>query len=60
MTKQCRDCGNELEPAARGCPGCAMNFAAEHMIDHFIWRRLVPSIVLIVIIALLALFLLRR
>jgi RNA polymerase subunit RPABC4/transcription elongation factor Spt4 len=42
-TKTCRDCGNVLEQAARGCPRCALNFDAENKIDRFIWRRFVPS-----------------
>ena len=45
--KTCRDCGTVLEQTARGCPRCALNFEAENMIDRFIWRRLVPSLVLI-------------
>jgi predicted amidophosphoribosyltransferase len=52
--KTCRDCGNVLEPNARGCPRCALNFEAESMIDRFIWRLLVPSLLLIVL-ALIAL-----
>jgi hypothetical protein len=43
-TKICRDCGNVLEPAARGCPRCAMNMEAENMIERFIWRRVIPFI----------------
>jgi RNA polymerase subunit RPABC4/transcription elongation factor Spt4 len=45
-TKTCRDCGNVLEQAARGCPRCALNFDAEDMIDRFFWRGLVPGLVL--------------
>lgn len=45
--KTCRDCGNVLEQSARGCPRCALNFEAETMIDRFIWRRLVPCLLLV-------------
>jgi len=41
----CRDCGNQLEQTARGCPRCARNIEAEDMIDRFIWRRFVPSVI---------------
>lgn len=54
-TKKCRDCGNELDLQARGCPRCALNFDAENMIDRFFWRRLVPGLFLLfVIVAVLA------
>jgi nitrous oxidase accessory protein NosD len=46
-TKTCRDCGNVLAPNARGCPRCAMNMEAEDMIDRIIWRRFVPSVILL-------------
>ena len=46
-TKTCRDCGNMLEQTARGCPRCAMNVEAENMIDRFIWRRFVPSVIVL-------------
>ena len=46
-TKTCRDCGNVLEQAARGCPACALNFEAENMIDRWIWRRLLPGLFLL-------------
>ena len=52
--KTCRDCGNVLEPNARGCPRCAMNFEAENMIDRFVWRRVLPGL-LIVVLAVIAL-----
>ena len=52
--KTCRDCGNVLEQNARGCPRCAMNFEAENMIDRFIWRRVLPGL-LIVVLAVIAL-----
>lgn len=48
-TKTCRDCGNVLEQEARGCPRCALNFEAENMIDRFVWRRLVPILLLFVL-----------
>ena len=52
--KICRDCGNQLEQTARGCPRCARNIEAEDMIDRFIWRRFVPSVIVVacVIVAL--------
>jgi hypothetical protein len=37
-----------LEPKARGCPRCALNFEAENMIDRFIWRVVLPVALLIV------------
>lgn len=43
--KPCRDCGYELAANARGCPRCARNVEAEQMIDNFIWRRLVPLLI---------------
>jgi len=45
-TKTCRDCGNMLEQTARGCPRCALNMEAEKMIERFIWRRFLPSVIL--------------
>jgi predicted amidophosphoribosyltransferase len=60
MKKACRDCGNQLEVNARGCPHCARNVQAEQMIDRFIWQRLVPLLILVVLIAAGAIFLLRR
>jgi hypothetical protein len=60
MKKACRDCGNQLEVNARGCPRCARNVQAEQMIDRFIWQRLVPLLILVVLIAAGAIFLLRR
>jgi len=53
--KTCRDCGNVLEPEARGCPRCALNFEAETMIDRFIWRRFVPGVLVVVVLAVFAL-----
>jgi len=38
-----------LEPKARGCPRCALNFEAENMIDRFVWRVILPGVLLIVI-----------
>ena len=52
--KTCRDCGNVLDQDARGCPRCAMNFEAENMIDRFVWRRVLPGL-LIVVLAVIAL-----
>ena len=49
--KPCRDCGYLLELNARGCPRCAMNVEAERMIERFIWRGLVPGVLLVVVIA---------
>ena len=57
--KTCRDCGNVLEQNARGCPRCALNFEAETMIDRFIWRRLMPSLVLIAVALIALVYLLR-
>jgi predicted amidophosphoribosyltransferase len=53
-TKTCRDCGNVLEQAARGCPRCALNFDTENKIDRFIWRRFVPFVIVLafVVVAL--------
>lgn len=47
--RTCRDCGNVLERTARGCPRCALNFEAEAMIDRFVWRRVVPGLVVAVL-----------
>lgn len=55
----CRDCGHTLEPHARGCPRCALNLEAESMIDRFIWLRLVPTFIVVVVLAVVAVFLLR-
>ena len=54
-TVSCRDCGLALPPAARGCPRCALNLEAESMIDRFVWRRLVP---VVIVVALALVFLL--
>lgn len=56
----CRDCGNLLEPGARGCPQCALNVEAESMIDRFIWWRFVPGVILLAILATGALIYLIR
>ena len=45
----CRDCGYLLDPKCRGCPKCAMNLEAERMIDRFVWRKLVPALILLTI-----------
>jgi len=58
-TKTCRDCGNVLEQDARGCPRCAMNFEAENMIDRFIWLRILPGLVIIVLAIIALLYYLR-
>ena len=34
-----------------GCPQCALNLEAENMIDRFIWRRFVPGLILLGILA---------
>jgi hypothetical protein len=47
----CRDCGYLLQPADRGCPQCALNLEAESMIDRFFWRRLLPGVILLGILA---------
>jgi hypothetical protein len=47
----CRDCGYMLQPGDRGCPQCALNLGAENMIDRFIWRRFVPGVILLGILA---------
>jgi len=57
--KPCRDCGYELATNARGCPRCARNVEAEEMIDHFIWRRLVPLLI-VILVAGVVIFLWRR
>lgn len=38
-----------LAPDARGCPRCAMNFAAESMIDRFI-RRFLAGLILVILL----------
>jgi predicted amidophosphoribosyltransferase len=48
--KTCRDCGNVLEQTARGCPGCALNFEAENKIDRFLWRRVAPTLFVVVLV----------
>ena len=56
--KTCRDCGNVLEQKARGCPRCALNFEAENMIDRFVWRLVVPSVLMVVMVLLVLVYLL--
>jgi len=56
----CRDCGNMLDPSSRGCPKCALNLEAENMIDHFIWRRFLPAIVIAAIALAAVLFYVAR
>lgn len=58
-TGSCRDCNNVIEPNARGCPRCALNLEAEAMIDRFIWRRLVPGLVIFALAAVGLVYLLR-
>lgn len=58
-TKACRDCGNLLDQNARGCPRCALNLEAENMIDGFIWRRVVPGVVLVALLLIAWVFLVR-
>jgi RNA polymerase subunit RPABC4/transcription elongation factor Spt4 len=58
-TKTCRDCGNVLEQQARGCPRCAMNIDAENMIDRFIWRGVVPGIILVALAVIALIYFLR-
>jgi hypothetical protein len=58
-TKTCRDCGNVLEQHARGCPRCALNFEAESSIDRFVWRRLLPGVVVVVLVMVAVVYLLR-
>jgi predicted amidophosphoribosyltransferase len=57
--KTCRDCGNVLEPNARGCPRCALNLEAENMIDRFIWRRFVPGVIVMAFLVVALVYLLR-
>jgi RNA polymerase subunit RPABC4/transcription elongation factor Spt4 len=59
--RACRDCGHLLENTARGCPRCAMNVEAERMIERFVWRRLVPGVIIIGVLAAAAvIYLVRR
>ena len=58
-TKTCRDCGNMLAHEARGCPRCALNFEAEDAIDRFVWRRLLPGVVLVILAVVGLVYLLR-
>ena len=60
MKQACRDCGYQLEVNARGCPRCARNVEAEQMIDRFIWRRLVPLLIGLLLVGVGAIFLLRK
>lgn len=48
IAKPCRDCGYMLDVALRGCPQCALNVEAERMISRFVWRRLVPVVVIVI------------
>ena len=57
--KTSRDCGNVLEHDARGCPRCALNFEAENMIDRFIRRLLLPSLLVLVVAVITLVYLLR-
>ena len=55
----CRDCGNQLEQTARGCPRCARNIEAEDMIDRFICRRFVPSVIAVTFVVVALIYFLR-
>jgi RNA polymerase subunit RPABC4/transcription elongation factor Spt4 len=55
----CRDCGYLIDAQARGCPRCAMNVEAEAMIERFVWRRLVPGIIIVVVGAAAIIYLIR-
>ena len=57
--KPCRDCGNLLDPGLRGCPICALNIEAEEMIGRFVWRRLVPGLVALALIAAAVIYFVR-
>ena len=46
----CRECGHVLSANLRDCPRCALNLEAETMIDRFVWRRLLPALVVLVIV----------
>lgn len=56
----CRDCGNMIDPSSRGCSTCALNLDAERMIDRFVWRRLVPAVIILAVLFLAAFFYLYR
>jgi len=58
--RACRDCGHLLENTARGCPRCAMNVEAERMIERFVWRRLVPGVMIIAVLTAAAIIYLVR
>jgi len=58
-TRTCRDCGNLLAQSARGCPHCACNIEAEEMIDRFIWRRVVPCVIVAAVAIVALAYLLR-
>ena len=60
MKKACRDCGNQLEANARGCPRCARNVEAEQRIERFLWQRLVPLLILALLVAAGTIYLLGR
>jgi hypothetical protein len=57
---KCRDCGNQLEVNARGCPRCARNVEAERMIDRLIWQRLVPLLIMALLGGVAAIYFLSR
>lgn len=56
----CRDCEYVIEPNARGCPRCALNLEAENMIDRFVWRRVVPALVIVAMAVVVLVYLLRQ
>ncbi len=56
---ECRDCGYKFEPNSRGCPQCALNLAAEAMVDRLVLRVLPVSLVSILVVAVLIVLYLR-
>ena len=60
MKKACRDCGYQLDVNARGCPRCARNVEAEALIERFIWQRLVPLFIVVLLLGAATIFIMRR
>jgi len=60
MSKTCRDCGNVLVPGVRGCQRCALNLEAEDLIGRFVWRRLLPGVLLLGLIVAVSLVFMMR
>ncbi len=54
----CRDCSAAVPAAARGCPRCGRNLAAERMLTKYLRLIAVPA--LIVLLALVGLFIFQR